>query len=177
MPRWVLIAALLVLAAGAGLLLSRLLGHRPTDEEQIRALFDQAAQAAEEKRIGDVVAGVSERFQGEGLDKRAAKQLVAIQILRGTWVAVMISGASIEVRGDTARAVVHVVMSRSGKGTPLESLLPEQATVHRFGLELAREEGRWMVTTAAWRPITLQEALAGPELPAAPTRPLLQGSP
>jgi hypothetical protein len=29
---------------------------------------------------------VSEGFEGQGLDKRAAKQLVAAHVLRGTWV-------------------------------------------------------------------------------------------
>jgi hypothetical protein len=158
-----LLLVVCVVVAGGALLLSRLLRQPLTDEEQIRALFDDAARAAEEKRIGDAVQGVSERFEGEGLDKRGVKQLVAAHVMRGTWVSVNVSGAKVRVEGDAARAVVDVIMSRSGKGTPLSALLPEQATAHRFRCRLAREENGWRVTAAAWRPISLEEAVAGPE--------------
>ena len=159
-----LVAALLLAAAAAAVFAPRLLRRAPTDEEQIRAIFDDAARAAEEKRIGDAVRDVSERFQGEGLDRRGVKQLVAAHVLRGSWVSVTVSGAKVAVQGPTARAAVDVILYRGGKGTPLAALLPEQATLHRFQLQLAREEDRWRVTTAAWRPISLEEAAAGPEL-------------
>ena len=164
-----LLALALLLLAGLGAVASlRLLRQPPSDEEQIRAVLADAARAAEEKRIGDVVRDVSERFRGEGLDRREVKQLVAAHVLRGTWVSVTIAGAKIDIRGELARAACDVVLSRSGKGTPLAALLPEQASVHRFLLDLAREEGKWKVVGARWRPVTLEEAVAGPELPAEP---------
>jgi hypothetical protein len=79
-----------------------------------------------------------------------------------------ISGAKVGVQGDDARGVVDVIMSRSEKGRPVAELLPEQATVHRFSLRLAREDSGWKVTSAAWRPISVEEALAGPELSPTP---------
>jgi hypothetical protein len=165
MSRRALLFIVLLVVLGGALLLPRLLRHPPTDEEQILGLFADAARAAAEKRIGDAVQGVSERFEGEGLDKRGVKQLVAAHVLRGAWVSVTIAGAKVEVQGDhTARAVVDVIMSRSGKGQPLAELLPEQATAHRIACRLAREEDGWLVTTASWRPISLEEAVAGPEL-------------
>ena len=168
MRRPLLALALLVLAALGALLAVRLLRKPPSDEEQIRILLVDAARATEEKRIGDAVRDVSERFHGEGLDRREVKQLVAAHVLRGTWVSVTIAGTKIDVRGELARAAADVVLSRSGKGTPLAELLPEQASVHRFLLDLAREEGKWKVVGARWRPVTLEEAVVGPELPAEP---------
>jgi hypothetical protein len=165
--RPILIASLLLAVAGV-LFLPRLCRHRPTDEEQILALFADAARAAEEKRIGDAVRGVSERFAGEGLDKRGVKQLVAANVLRGTWVSVAIAGAKVGVQGDDAHAVVDVIMSRSGKGRPVAELLPERGAVHRFSLRLAREDDGWRVTSAAWHPISVEEAITGPELPPTP---------
>jgi hypothetical protein len=160
--------ASLVLAAaalaGAALAAGVACRPPPSDEQRIRALLDEAARAAEEKRVGDVVRDVSERFQGEGLDRRGVKQLVAFHVVRGDWLSVSIAGAAVEASGDAGRAEVDVVLSRSGKGTPLRELLPEQATVHRFQLTLAREAGGWKVTAARWRPITLAEAAAGPAL-------------
>src|SRR5512136_3011871 len=73
-----LLAALLAVAVGA-------CRPRPTDEEQVRRIFADAAKAAEEKRPGDVVARVSERFQGEGLDRRGLRQFVTYHALRGDW--------------------------------------------------------------------------------------------
>jgi hypothetical protein len=134
----------------------------PSDEQQLRAIVTGAARAAEEKRIDDVVEAVSERFEGHGLDRRGVQRLVAAHVLRGTWVAVTITGDRIEVRGDAARARVDVLLSRSGKGTPLANVLPEQATLHRFDLRFARVDGRWRVVAATWRPIPLEEAAAGP---------------
>ncbi|MFL5272399.1 MAG: hypothetical protein ACJ79E_10095 [Anaeromyxobacteraceae bacterium] len=165
MKRSFVVAALTVTVAAAAFLGGRALRPAPTDEEQIRTLFADAARAAEEKRIGDAVRDVSERFEGEGLDRRGVKQLVAAHVLRGTWVSVAIAGAAIAPGADAARAAVDVVLSRSGKGTPLTELLPAQASVHRFQLRLERERGAWKVVGAAWRPITIEEAVAGPELP------------
>jgi hypothetical protein len=100
--------------------------------------------------------------------RQASSHLLVVKIvLRGTWVSVTIAGAKVDVQGDMGRAVVDVVMSRSGKGTPLAQLVPEQASVHRFDCRLMREEDGWRATTVTWRPISLAEALAGPELPSA----------
>jgi hypothetical protein len=161
-----LAVAAVLLAAAAALLLPRLLRRAPTDEEQIRALLEAAAAAAEEKRVGDAVEGLSERFEGHGLDRQGARRLVTFHVLRGSWVAVKLAGAKVLVQGDGALAVADVAMLRSGEGEELSRLLPERATLHRFDLRLAREEDGWKVTRARWRPVTPGEAAAGPELPA-----------
>ena len=46
----------------------------------------------------------------------------------------------------------------------LAEILPEAASVYRFDLRLVKESDGWRVTRAAWRPITLEQAVAGPEL-------------
>ena len=80
----------------AGFLAWRLLAKPPrTDEERILALFDDAARAAQEKRVSDAVEGVSERFRGGGLDRQGVKQLVAFHVLRGEWVSVSVAGARV----------------------------------------------------------------------------------
>ena len=164
MSRRGLVLVALLTAGVAAVLVVQAFRHVPTDEEQIRTLFEDAARAAEEKRVGDAVQGVSERFVGDRLDKRGVKQLVAAHVFRGTWVGVTISGIKVEVQGDEARAAVDAVLYRSGKGQPLADLLPAQVSVHRFLCRLAREEGAWRIMTATWRPISLEEAAAGPEL-------------
>jgi hypothetical protein len=159
--RHVVFAAVAFAVAAA--LAWRLGGTPPSDEDRIRALFEDAARAAEEKRPGDAVAAVSERFRGHGLDRRGVKGLVAWQTLRGEWVSVAISGMAIAVEGATARATVDAVLSRAaGKGKGLADLLPGEATAHRFDCALELEDGEWRIVSADWRAVGLAEALAGP---------------
>jgi len=160
----ILAIALVVAAVAAGAI--RLLREPPSDEEAIRAIFDDAARAASEKRVGDVVEQVSERFHGHGLDRRGVKQLVAFQVLRGEWVSVSIAGARIAVDGDAARANVDAVLARGGgAGKTLAALLPGEASAHRFTCRLEREEDGWRIVEASWQPVDLGEALAGPPEP------------
>jgi hypothetical protein len=163
-------AILLVLAAAATALgvlgVLRLGGDAPTDEEAIRALFEEAARAAEERRPGDAVEALSRRFEGHGLDRDGVKRLVAFEVLRGEWVSVTVAGARVAVDGDRARAVVDAVLARgSGKGKAIEALIPGEASAHRFRLALERERDGWRVVAAEWRGIGLAEAIAGPPDP------------
>lgn len=163
-------AAVLALAAlaavAAALAVLRLRREEPTDEEAIRALFDGAARAAEERNVREAIAGVSERFRGHGLDRAGVKQLVALQVLRGEWVSVTVSQVRIAVDGDRARANVDAVLARSGgKGKALQELLPGEASAHRFLCRLEREGAGWRIVEAEWRAVGLAEAIAGPPEP------------
>jgi hypothetical protein len=165
--RRVLLASLaLVALLGGGLLAARLLRAPPGDEERIQALLASAARAAGERRVGDAVEAVSERFQGEGLDRRGLHQFLALQVMRGQWVSVSIAGSRVEVGGDSARVALDVVLARSSRGARLADLLPADGSVHRLVLRLEREGGDWKVVRARWRPVSVQEALDGPALPA-----------
>jgi hypothetical protein len=163
-------AVLAVLAAAAAALAVvgalRLGRERPGDEEAIRALFDDAARAAEERRVADAVAAVSERFRGHGLDRDGVRRLAALQVLRGEWVSVTVAAARVAVQGERARATVDAVLARgSGKGKALAALLPGEASAHRFLCRLEREGDGWRVVEAEWRAIGLAEAIAGPPEP------------
>jgi hypothetical protein len=137
--RTALVALLVVAAAGA---VWRCGGPPPpSDEELIRTLYDDAVRAAEERRVSDAVAGLSERFQGQGLDKRGVKQLVAAHALRGNWLVVRIAGLRIEVTGDTARAVLDLAATRAGAGKALADLMPSEGSAWRVDCRLEREAG------------------------------------
>ncbi len=159
------VAAGLVAIAAAGWGIARLARTPPTDEELVARLFDDAARAAEERRVSDAVAGVSERFSGQGLDRRAVKQLVAFHALRGEWVSASIAGRAIAIEGDLARATVDVVLARSGKGKALQDLLPADARAYRIATRLEREKEGWRIVAASWRTITIGEAMDGPAAP------------
>jgi hypothetical protein len=164
--RAVLVLAAAIAVALAALAARRLLRAPPRDEDVIRTLFEDAARAAEERRPGDAVAGLSERFGGGGLDRDGARRLVAFHVLRGEWVSVGVAGARVVVEGDRARASVDAILARAaGRGKAIEALLPGEASAHRFLCRLEREREGWRIVAAEWRPIGLAEALAGPPEP------------
>lgn len=154
----VVLGALVALGAVVAI---RALRDGPTDEDQIRALFEQAARAVEEKRPGDAMAGVSERFQGEGMGHRELKQFITFQALRGSWNAVLPVAARVKVSGDRAEAVVDAALVRGGKGEGVVARLPEAGDTWRIDASLEREKDGWKVVSARWRRITAAEGLTG----------------
>jgi hypothetical protein len=131
----------------------------PTDEARIATLLEEAAQAAERKDASAAVAGVSEAFRGQGLDRLGLKQLVAFQAFQGRWRSVRPAGIRVRVDGDRAGAAFGLVLARSGPGTALADLAPSQASCWRVEAALAREPEGWRVTGATWRAASLAEAL------------------
>jgi plasmid stability protein len=149
------------LVALGALVAIRALREGPSDEDQIRALFEQAAKAVEEKRPGDAMAAVSERFQGEGMGHRELKQFITYQALRGSWNAVLPVAAKVKVTGDRAEAVVDAALVRGGKGEGIVARLPEAGDTWRIDASLERENDGWKVVSARWRRITAAEGLTG----------------
>jgi len=167
--RWLVIAAVAVALVAAVCLLRGPPKLGP--EQRIRAVLDEAAHAAEQRKVKEVVAVLSDRFEGGGEGMRAGRdevrRILAFELLRGEWVSVTISSAHVIVDGRRARANVDVLLSRAAdRSKGLSSLLPGEASVHRFGLELEEEEPeRWRVVSGGWRQVGLEEALSGPEDP------------
>ena len=160
-PRNVAVFLLAVLAALGSLLVIRALRTGPTDEEAIQALLERASGAVEEKRPGDVMAAVSERFQGEGMGHHELKQFVTYQVLRGSWHAVVPVSVRVKVDGDRADATFDAALIRGGKGTGIAGRLPEAGDTWRIEAALEREKDGWKVVTARWRRIGAAEGCLG----------------
>jgi hypothetical protein len=148
------VAALVILG---GAWAWRALRPGPSDEERIRALFLDAARAAGERRVNDVVAAVSERFRGQGLDRAGLKQLVAYHALRGSWNAVVPLDVAVEVSGDRAEASADVALARGAAGEGVVGRLPEEGSAWRIEASLEREAQGWRVVSARWRRLSLAD--------------------
>lgn len=166
------VAIVAISALAAIVLVKLLLPARPRGpEERIRAMFDAVAKAAQEREVDEVVEVLSERFTARNAEWHASRdeirRLIGLELLRGQWVRVGISSAEIVVDGKRAKASVDALLSRSeDRGKGLGALLPGEASVHRFGLDLEEEQdGEWRVVSGTWRQIGLDEALAGPGKP------------
>jgi hypothetical protein len=155
------VVALAVLAFLASYGGWRLLRRGPTDEEAIRALLERAAAAVERKRPADVMEGVSERFQGEGMGRRELQQFVTYNALRGSWNAVIPVATIVRVDGDRAEARVDAALVRGAPGQGVAGRLPEAGDTWRIEAALEREKDGWRVVSARWRRIGLGEGLMG----------------
>jgi hypothetical protein len=171
MPRRLLLLVAVIAAALAGAWWASRPGP-PSDEEAIRGLLEEAAQSAERRDAGAAVAGLAESFQGQGkgqgerLDRRGVKQLVAYQALRGSWVSVRTVGVQVRLQGGGdapggATAALGLILSRGGPGRALADLAPSQLSCWRVEATLARQAEGWRVVAASWRPASLAEALDG----------------
>jgi hypothetical protein len=160
-PRSVAVLALFLLVALVGAAAYRLLRPGPSDEERIRALLDRASRAVEERRPGDVMEGVSERFQGEGMGRRELQQFVTYHALRGSWSAVVPLATRVQVDGDRAEAVLDAALLRGARGEGIAGRLPEAGDTWRIEASLEREKEGWRVTSARWRRIGVAEGLTG----------------
>lgn len=159
--RNVAIAAAVVALLGGGFLAWRALRPAPTDEEQIRALVDATARAVEAKRPGDAVASVSERFRGQGMDRRELRQFITYNAMRGSWNAVVPVAVRVDVQGDRAEAVVDAALVQGARAEGIAAVLPANADTWRIEIALEREPEGWRVVTARWRPIDVAEGLLG----------------
>jgi hypothetical protein len=117
-----------------------LLRPRPTDEERIYRLVANAAQAVERRNPSGVLRLVSESYHDSyGNSKRALAQQIIGGLRAAERYSVVPEVRSLQVSGDTARALGEP----TGRGYI-------EAEVQ---LGLARERGRWLVTSAdGWAP-------------------------
>jgi hypothetical protein len=150
-PRSVAIIALVAAAAAIGAVAWRQLRPGPSDEDRIRALLDRAVRAVEEKRPGDVMDGVSERFEGHGMGRRELHQFITYNALRGSWNAVVPLSTRVQVDGDRAEAVVDAALLRGARGEGIAGRLPEAGDTWRIEAVLEREKEGWRVVSARWR--------------------------
>jgi hypothetical protein len=150
-PRSVAIIALVAAAAAIGAVAWRQLRPGPSDEDRIRALLDRAVRAVEEKRPADVMDGVSERFEGQGMGRRELHQFIAYNALRGSWNAVVPLSTRVQVDGDRAEAVVDAALLRGARGEGIAGRMPEAGDTWRIDAVLEREKEGWRVVSARWR--------------------------
>ncbi len=148
-----------------GLVLAMLLpgcrGERASPEAEVRALIDNAVTAAEQKRIGTLKDGISEKYADEqGRNKRAVEGLLRLHFLRNETIHVYAHVQSVTLpQPGRAQATVLVAMA----GAPIASAqeLPAlRADLHRFEIDFAREDKTWRVQRAAWRRAELDEFLS-----------------
>ncbi len=144
MMRWKKSAALLTALVVCAMSLAAC-RHRP-DEVQVREAIAAVATAAEAGAAGDVVAPLSDDFDGNAgeLDRRSLANLVRLFALRGEHVGVTLGPIGIEHRGARMVATFTVTLTSGSH------LLPDQLGLYRVESAWRNEDGKWRCYTASW---------------------------
>ncbi len=121
--------------------------RRTPDEVQVRAAIASIAKAAEVGAAGDVVAPLSDDFDGNAgeLDRRALSGMVRLLALRGEHIGVTMGPVSIEHRGERMVATFTVTLTSGGK------LLPDELGIYQVESAWRNEDGNWRCYTASWK--------------------------
>jgi hypothetical protein len=121
--------------------------------DPVQALLAELEAAAEARDAGSFAERLAPEFHGaHGLGRDEALLQLKRYFAAYESVAIDVYGVETEREGTTAR--VRCVVDFSGQGHQvlgLEGLLPPSAT-YRFELDVADEDGTWMVRGATWAP-------------------------
>ena len=137
-----MVAASIVAASLAGVACT----ERTTPEAQVRAVVAAAEDAAERRDHGDLMALVSDEFQGgDGEDVRELSRLLRGYLVANPSIEVATRIDSIEFPYDDL-ARVRVTVGTLGR----DGVLDFAADAQSVELELERNGGDWRVTRAEW---------------------------
>lgn len=150
LPRSRVIGLALALLA-AGLVLALWPNEELPVQEAITRKIIAMTRAAEQKDVGEVMEGISDRFKaGRGWGKDQVKGVLVAQVLRGQWVRIFHTGLEVtEVSPTRGDFTVRFIFARS-EARELEQLARE-SVVDAWSVEGAFEkeqDGEWRVVEA-----------------------------
>lgn len=114
----------------------------------MRLQFERMQAAAQEKRTGDFMDGVSADFTGKsGMDRAALHNLLRAQMLGNASIGVTRGPLEIQLQGDRATVKCTVLLTGGGG-----RFLPERAQTYAITSGWREEDGEWRIYYADWTP-------------------------
>lgn len=152
--RWIAAGGAALVAAG--LVYALLGGESGGDEEQLRALVQDVADAASRRDVSGILDHVSPGFRGGGRSMASRDDLKAMLLgvlMRSAWTQVVVLDRQLAIEGDRASGTVRFVGLRGQKAPSSLSDLAPGMDAHEVEIRLEREGGRWMVVEAVHTPL------------------------
>ncbi|HEY3449641.1 MAG TPA: hypothetical protein VGK67_25025 [Myxococcales bacterium] len=156
------IAAIATAAAGVLLAAWLLWPKKPDDDKAlIRAAITRMAEKAAERDVNGILENVSERYQGEGGDKRELKRYLLGYLLRSEVVTALPANVQFAAPVENGKAKVSFVVLLARKpATKVEDLRTEELVgSHRIEAEMEKEDGVWRAVDANRRDASPQDWL------------------
>jgi len=153
-------AAAAAAAAALALAMAACGGEPPSPEAEIRATLEATQQAVREHRVGalkDLLA--PDYADAAGRDRAALEAILTYHFLHNARIHVLVRVRSVEVP-EPDRGRVEALVATAGRPLPgLEALADVDADLLWMDLGLARRDGDWQVTRAAWERASLEDLL------------------
>ena len=130
-----------------------------TDEEIITQIINDCGDLTEEKDLKGVMSYVSDSYKdAQGYGRDDIKGYLFVYFRQHERIGVFVRHVDVEVKGDSAEAVVKVIFT-GGEGIEgVGDVVPSSGSGYQLDLKFAREEGDWMVVRAKWTDIGFVEA-------------------
>lgn len=152
---------LVAASAGVALLVAlvAVLGRsRETDEEKLRRVVDELAEAASRRDVAEVLDHVSEGFQGGKRGVATKEQLRGLLLgvlLRQGWSRVYVLDASFRPAEGGGYDGDVVFVGAQGQELPddVRQLSPTRVQAYRVSARFLAEEGDWRIVEADYAPL------------------------
>ncbi|MCB1858328.1 MAG: hypothetical protein KDI63_08650 [Gammaproteobacteria bacterium] len=126
-------------------------------DQRIRALIaagEAAIEAGSLRQIGELISPAYQDPQGHG--RRELMALVSMQLMRHANIHLLVQIEHIELEYQQRAKVVLFAAMASGLAD-VRDLGALQADLYRFDIQVAEEDGRWLVVGAQWRPASRED--------------------
>lgn len=149
--------------SGGLLLLALASCAAPGEEARVRESVADVVRAAEKRDLTGVMSRAAPDYADfEGRDRAAAERLVRSYFERYRWIVIRGLGSEVEIRPSGSEAVVRLDVALTSAAAEIFKRLAESSlALYRFRFELRREEERWFIAYAEWRPIGAADLLPG----------------
>lgn len=124
-----------------------------SSEAQLKQFVEQAVSAGEARSHDDLIAWVSNDFQGkQGIDRNQVSRLIRVYLFRHKNIHLFSKIDSIEFSSETD-AIIRLHVAMAGSAISDSSVLASlRARIYRFELEMVKVGNEWKVRQADWWP-------------------------
>lgn len=124
---------------------------REGDEEVLRRIVEDVAEASERKDIKGVTRYVSESYRDfEGNDFNGIKGILLYHFLRAETITIFVRKVDVRREGDSVVVDAKVILVRGREVKTIKDILPEEAAAYEFNVIFKKEGGKWKAVNARW---------------------------
>jgi len=155
-----LLALIVFAALAAGIVGTTGCGKKMTDEEQVKAVIKDMADAAEAKDARRIKDHISPDYSDpSGMDYDQIKGFLALQMMQSEHITVFLRKTDVEVAGEKAYATVRAVIARGEKPAANENDTDTERGGFVFDLTFVKHDGEWLMTKAIYRQVPIMKVL------------------
>lgn len=116
-----------------------------SEEDRVRDVIEQVAQGARERDLDATFEPISQRYTHEELTRPQVKAYVFSQFQRRKSLSIALGAIDVRFPSEGRASADFEAAIAEGINLTTLDLLPEQADVYDFHVELENEEGEWKV--------------------------------